>query len=124
MKYCRFLFEGQAHYGKVEERGNEPWIVDLASAPAEDLAFQLAHVPQFRPVTDPAGLDFEPMPLNGADLLPPVIPSKIVCVGRNYREHAAELGNQVPAEPLLFFKPPRLCSSRAASSCFRPLHRA
>ena len=41
-----------------------------------------------------------------ATLLPPVCPSKIVCVGRNYREHAAELGNEVPAEPLLFFKPP------------------
>lgn len=33
-------------------------------------------------------------------------PSKIVCVGRNYRAHAKELGNEVPAEPLLFFKPP------------------
>jgi 2-keto-4-pentenoate hydratase/2-oxohepta-3-ene-1,7-dioic acid hydratase in catechol pathway len=44
--------------------------------------------------------------LSEATLLPPVSPSKIVCVGRNYREHAAELGNEVPAEPLLFFKPP------------------
>src|SRR5580700_11247114 len=33
-------------------------------------------------------------------------PSKIVCVGRNYREHAKELGNDVPAEPLIFLKPP------------------
>jgi 2-keto-4-pentenoate hydratase/2-oxohepta-3-ene-1,7-dioic acid hydratase in catechol pathway len=33
-------------------------------------------------------------------------PGKIICVGRNYREHAKELGNEVPAEPLLFFKPP------------------
>jgi 2-keto-4-pentenoate hydratase/2-oxohepta-3-ene-1,7-dioic acid hydratase in catechol pathway len=33
-------------------------------------------------------------------------PSKIVCVGRNYREHAKELGNEVPAEPLIFLKPP------------------
>jgi len=32
-------------------------------------------------------------------------PGKIVCVGRNYREHAAELGNVVPERPLLFFKP-------------------
>jgi 2-keto-4-pentenoate hydratase/2-oxohepta-3-ene-1,7-dioic acid hydratase in catechol pathway len=39
-------------------------------------------------------------------LLAPVSPSKIVCVGRNYREHAAELGNEVPTEPLIFFKPP------------------
>ena len=46
------------------------------------------------------------IPFADAALLPPVEPSKIVCVGRNYREHAAELGNEVPAEPLLFFKPP------------------
>jgi 2-keto-4-pentenoate hydratase/2-oxohepta-3-ene-1,7-dioic acid hydratase in catechol pathway len=41
-----------------------------------------------------------------AALLAPVRPSKIVCVGRNYREHAAELGHEVPVEPLLFLKPP------------------
>jgi 2-keto-4-pentenoate hydratase/2-oxohepta-3-ene-1,7-dioic acid hydratase in catechol pathway len=39
-------------------------------------------------------------------LLAPAAPSKIVCVGRNYAEHAAELGNDVPAEPLLFLKAP------------------
>jgi len=39
-------------------------------------------------------------------LLAPVEPSKIVCVGRNYAEHAAELGNEVPKEPLIFLKPP------------------
>jgi 2-keto-4-pentenoate hydratase/2-oxohepta-3-ene-1,7-dioic acid hydratase in catechol pathway len=39
-------------------------------------------------------------------LLEPVTPSKIVCVGRNYREHAAELGNKMPDEPLLFLKAP------------------
>lgn len=39
-------------------------------------------------------------------LLDPIRPSKIVCVGRNYREHAAELGNKIPDEPLLFLKPP------------------
>jgi 2-keto-4-pentenoate hydratase/2-oxohepta-3-ene-1,7-dioic acid hydratase in catechol pathway len=33
-------------------------------------------------------------------------PSKIVCIGRNYRAHAAELGNEVPTEPLIFLKPP------------------
>ncbi|BCB82130.1 fumarylacetoacetate hydrolase family protein [Phytohabitans flavus] len=38
-------------------------------------------------------------------LLSPILPSKIVCVGRNYAEHAAELGNEVPKEPLLFLKP-------------------
>ena len=39
-------------------------------------------------------------------LVAPVTPTKIVCVGRNYREHAAELGNEMPTEPLLFLKPP------------------
>jgi 2-keto-4-pentenoate hydratase/2-oxohepta-3-ene-1,7-dioic acid hydratase in catechol pathway len=38
--------------------------------------------------------------------LPPVQPSKIVCIGRNYVAHAKEHGHDVPAEPLLFFKPP------------------
>ncbi len=40
------------------------------------------------------------------DLLAPVTPSKVVCVGRNYAAHAKELGHEVPKEPLLFFKPP------------------
>jgi len=39
-------------------------------------------------------------------LLPPVSPSKIVCVGRNYAAHAKELGNDIPTEPLIFMKPP------------------
>jgi 2-keto-4-pentenoate hydratase/2-oxohepta-3-ene-1,7-dioic acid hydratase in catechol pathway len=39
-------------------------------------------------------------------LLAPVEPSKIVCVGRNYAAHAAELGNEIPKEPLIFLKPP------------------
>lgn len=39
-------------------------------------------------------------------LLAPCCPSKVVAVGRNYAKHAAELGNQLPAQPLLFMKPP------------------
>lgn len=42
----------------------------------------------------------------GEALRAPVAPGKIVCVGRNYRDHASELGNPVPAEPLLFLKSP------------------
>jgi 2-keto-4-pentenoate hydratase/2-oxohepta-3-ene-1,7-dioic acid hydratase in catechol pathway len=38
-------------------------------------------------------------------LLSPILPSKVVGIGRNYADHAAELGNEVPAEPLLFLKP-------------------
>ncbi|HEY3582455.1 MAG TPA: fumarylacetoacetate hydrolase family protein [Pyrinomonadaceae bacterium] len=46
------------------------------------------------------------LPLSEVKLFPPLEPSKIVCVGRNYREHAAELGNKMPEEPLLFLKAP------------------
>lgn len=61
----------------------------------------------------PAGYNFESvelppsgLPLSEVKLLAPVAPSKVVCVGRNYREHAAELGNKMPDEPLLFLKAP------------------
>ena len=46
------------------------------------------------------------IPLKDARLLAPSTPSKIVCVGRNYVEHAKELGNDVPKVPLIFLKPP------------------
>jgi 2-keto-4-pentenoate hydratase/2-oxohepta-3-ene-1,7-dioic acid hydratase in catechol pathway len=52
---------------------------------------------------NPAGRSW---PLDAVRLLPPAVPSKIVCVGRNYPEHAAELGNPIPQEPLIFLKPP------------------
>ena len=55
-----------------------------------------------------AGFDTtgERVPLADAVLLAPVIPrSKVVCVGKNYRDHAAEMGGEAPAEPLLFLKP-------------------
>jgi 2-keto-4-pentenoate hydratase/2-oxohepta-3-ene-1,7-dioic acid hydratase in catechol pathway len=101
MKYCRFFYENQIHYGSVEMRGGELWIVDLTPGPEEDLAYKLVHGR-----ATSWSFDFEPMPLSAAELLAPVTPSKIVCVGRNYRDHAQELGNEVPVEPLLFFKPP------------------
>lgn len=44
--------------------------------------------------------------LKDIHLLPPAAPSKIVCVGRNYADHAKELGKEVPPEPLLFLKAP------------------
>lgn len=45
-------------------------------------------------------------PLHEIKFLPPSSPSKIVCVGRNYLDHAKELGNEAPKEPLIFLKPP------------------
>ncbi|KOG89789.1 fumarylacetoacetate hydrolase family protein [Streptomyces varsoviensis] len=45
------------------------------------------------------------VPLDKVRLLPPVLPNKVVAVGRNYAEHAAELGNAVPEAPFAFFKP-------------------
>jgi len=45
-------------------------------------------------------------PLATVRCVAPVVPSKIVCIGRNYAAHAAELGNEVPKEPLMFLKPP------------------
>lgn len=55
-----------------------------------------------------AGFDTtgERVPLTDVALLAPVIPrSKVVCVGKNYADHAAEMGGEAPAEPLLFLKP-------------------
>lgn len=45
------------------------------------------------------------IPLSEVQILAPSTPSKVVCVGRNYQEHAAELGNKMPEQPLLFLKP-------------------
>ena len=64
------------------------------------------------PHIEPTATDAHPEVLHGAKLpagarlLPPCSPSKIVCVGRNYPEHARELGNEPPKEPLIFLKPP------------------
>ncbi|MEO6260280.1 MAG: fumarylacetoacetate hydrolase family protein [Thermoanaerobaculia bacterium] len=46
------------------------------------------------------------MAMDSAKLLAPVVPPKVVAVGRNYSEHAKELGNEAPTEPILFLKPP------------------
>ena len=47
----------------------------------------------------------EEIPLDDVRLLAPVLPSKVVCVGKNYAAHAAEFGMEVPEEPLVFLKP-------------------
>ena len=99
MRYCKFLSsEGGAlvpRYAFVEQRNGILWASELMEAPEEDLQTQA-----------PPPTEFQPKPLADLHLLAPVHPSKILCVGRNYRDHAAELGNEVPKEPLLFLKPP------------------
>jgi 2-keto-4-pentenoate hydratase/2-oxohepta-3-ene-1,7-dioic acid hydratase in catechol pathway len=58
------------------------------------------------PIYTPVQLTGEVVPLDRARLLAPVIPrSKVIGIGRNYAAHAAELGNEVPPEPLAFLKP-------------------
>jgi 2-keto-4-pentenoate hydratase/2-oxohepta-3-ene-1,7-dioic acid hydratase in catechol pathway len=94
MRYCRFVTPHGPQYGAVETVNGVETIVRTIEAPDEDAR---ANVPT---------TNFKPLPLASAHLLAPVTPTKIVCVGRNYREHASELGNEVPAEPLIFLKPP------------------
>ncbi|THB64959.1 MAG: hypothetical protein D6E12_13725 [Desulfovibrio sp.] len=48
----------------------------------------------------------DPIPLEELQILPPTAPTKVVCVGLNYKGHAEELGMDIPDEPLIFFKPP------------------
>jgi 2-keto-4-pentenoate hydratase/2-oxohepta-3-ene-1,7-dioic acid hydratase in catechol pathway len=97
MKYCRFQQNNQAHYGLVEPVAGRDAIVRILLTAPEGADGDIEGLRTRR---------IEPLALEDAVLLPPVRPSKIVCVGRNYREHAAELGNEVPQEPLLFLKPP------------------
>jgi 2-keto-4-pentenoate hydratase/2-oxohepta-3-ene-1,7-dioic acid hydratase in catechol pathway len=97
MKYCRFQLNDQPQYGLVESVAGGEQITRLLLNPPEGAGEGLEDVPTKR---------MDHLALEQVTLLPPVRPSKIVCVGRNYRDHAAELGNEVPAEPLIFLKPP------------------
>jgi 2-keto-4-pentenoate hydratase/2-oxohepta-3-ene-1,7-dioic acid hydratase in catechol pathway len=98
MKYCRFQtasgprFTGP-QYGEIIDHAGTPFIERLLPPFEEDSWARLFPGP------------FKPLPVAEAHLLAPVVPRKILCVGRNYRDHAAELGNDVPKEPLLFLKP-------------------
>src|SRR5580693_5911692 len=92
MRLCRFSSSDGLRWGAVEARDGADWITRTVPPPEDRMAVSEG--------------DFDPAPLENFTLLAPVVPGKIICVGRNYREHAAELGNEVPKEPLLFFKPP------------------
>jgi 2-keto-4-pentenoate hydratase/2-oxohepta-3-ene-1,7-dioic acid hydratase in catechol pathway len=81
MKICRFKKADQIYLGIVE--GEEIWVCNDDLRKTQELCY-----------------------FDEVELVPVVSPSKIVCVGRNYAEHAKELGNEVPGEPLLFLKAP------------------
>jgi 2-keto-4-pentenoate hydratase/2-oxohepta-3-ene-1,7-dioic acid hydratase in catechol pathway len=91
MKLIRFLSsrDDGPRYGALEGEVIRETDFDISALAGADLKFN--------------GKEHD---LSRVRLLPPVNPSKIVCVGRNYRQHAEELGNKVPDEPLLFLKPP------------------
>lgn len=85
MRLCRLQVAHTARWGLIEGE----LVTPLAAPPWEG-------------VRKIAGA----LPLSTARLLPPCQPSKIVAVGLNYRAHAAEMGKELPAEPLLFLKAP------------------
>lgn len=89
MKLCRVKHESFAgvRNGFIED--TQVWLL------AENQNFDNAEFERSQSIS-----------FSSARLLAPVTPSKIVCVGRNYREHAAEMGNKMPDEPLLFLKAP------------------
>src|SRR3982751_1043746 len=95
MKICRFRIGKDVSMGVVEDDG----VTVFEDNQRQDKTFSLSDV----------------------KLLAPVSPSKIVCVGRNYAEHAAELGNEVPKEPLLFLKAPSALINHGESIKLTPL---
>ncbi|TWD75407.1 2-keto-4-pentenoate hydratase/2-oxohepta-3-ene-1,7-dioic acid hydratase in catechol pathway [Kribbella amoyensis] len=93
MRIARFSVDDEPKYGVVETDDPEG-LVGTVSVLDSD--------PLYRPVQ----FTGEKLQLADVRLLAPVIPrSKVVGVGRNYRAHAEELGNEVPAQPLIFYKP-------------------
>ncbi len=81
MKLLRFRKEGSIHYGILH--GEE--VMELKDRKGEE-----------------GGRIFR---IDEIELLPPCIPSKIIAVGLNYRDHAEEMGKPLPEEPLIFMKP-------------------
>jgi 2-keto-4-pentenoate hydratase/2-oxohepta-3-ene-1,7-dioic acid hydratase in catechol pathway len=105
---------GDVAYGVVEEdQGGGIPAAGLdspgtAGASGTDRPLVIAELRGHPFGTDPAGVQFtgRRFPLADVRLLAPVLPSKVVAVGKNYAEHAQEMGDEAPpAEPVLFLKP-------------------
>jgi len=89
MKLCCFTNKNEMSWGVVKD----------------DSIFPLENLDNIKEQTEFIKLT-ELIEIANVEFLPPVSPSKIVCVGRNYSEHALEFGNAIPKEPLLFLKAP------------------
>jgi 2-keto-4-pentenoate hydratase/2-oxohepta-3-ene-1,7-dioic acid hydratase in catechol pathway len=98
MKFCRLLINNEPQFALVETEGSTGRELITRVFKSEPCA----RIPDEDAVTK----RMDPIPLENAKLLAPVLPTKIVCVGRNYRAHAVELGNEIPTQVLIFFKPP------------------
>ncbi|WP_255955491.1 fumarylacetoacetate hydrolase family protein [Streptomyces odontomachi] len=96
MRIARFSIDGNVAFGAVEGDGSP--------GPADGTDGLVLNIIKGIPFTD-FELSGTRVPLSKVRLLPPVLPNKVVAFGRNYAEHAAELGNEVPPEPFAFFKP-------------------
>lgn len=84
MKFGRFYYKGKSFFGAI--KGEKVFKVENPFSQIE-----------------PAGKEYE---LKEIKILPPVLPSKIIAVGLNYKDHARELGMKIPDEPIIFLKPP------------------
>ena len=94
MLIARVSFQSEVHFVSVEE---EPGGSDLPA----DARLRVIDTHPFGEIT------YTGQELLGSQvrLLAPVLPSKIIAVGKNYAEHAKEMGGDVPAEPMIFLKP-------------------
>jgi 2-keto-4-pentenoate hydratase/2-oxohepta-3-ene-1,7-dioic acid hydratase in catechol pathway len=105
MRIARFAIGDEVRYGVVDGDGAaaaESRNGTGETAGALTVAEMSGH--PFGPAAEIA-LTGARYPVADVRLLAPVLPSKVVAIGRNYLEHAKELGNEPPAEPLIFLKP-------------------
>jgi 2-keto-4-pentenoate hydratase/2-oxohepta-3-ene-1,7-dioic acid hydratase in catechol pathway len=106
MRIARFAVGDEVRYGVVDAEA-VPAAPDGngdGATPPELMVAEITGHP-FVPGPEGVRLTGARYPVADVRLLAPVLPSKVVAIGRNYLEHARELGNEPPAEPLVFLKP-------------------
>jgi 2-keto-4-pentenoate hydratase/2-oxohepta-3-ene-1,7-dioic acid hydratase in catechol pathway len=106
MRIARFAVGDEVRYGVVdaEQVPAGPSGNGHEASPAELMVAEISGHP-FGPSPADVKLTGARYPVADVRLLAPILPSKVVAIGRNYLEHARELGNEPPAEPLIFLKP-------------------